>query len=258
MPWRIRIYRKQETGAGSGAEGDGGTLGAGVLALVMVHAEVYGWLRNDFDAYAAGCGDGMVGAGGDGVFMVGRVRSAPHRRRGLGGWRPWRWRWRWCWGWRRMARMWGRGICYWPTPRFGACLLVVAAILGEAWAIHRAGKSEAGDARRVFAIDFLNGGLAAFLAVLLAPEVYTFCVDVIGDVAGARRAGQMWITLVWSVYAAGLLWAGFWRRWRWVRWGGLGLFGVAALKLVLVDLTFLKDVYRIVAFLVLGVLMLAA
>jgi uncharacterized membrane protein len=68
----------------------------------------------------------------------------------------------------------------------------------------------------------------------------------------------MAITLVWSVYAAGLLWAGFWRRWRWVRWGGLGLFGLAALKLALADLRFLQDFYRIVAFLVLGVLMLAA
>ena len=85
----------------------------------------------------------------------------------------------------------------------------------------------------MFAINFLNGGLAAVFRCSW-PEVYTFCVDVIGDVAGARRAGQMSITLVWSVYAAGLLWAGFWRRWRWVRWGGLGLFGVAALKLVLV------------------------
>jgi uncharacterized membrane protein len=144
------------------------------------------------------------------------------------------------------------------NARFGAGLLVVAAVLALAWVIHR-GKAAAGveQAAIPLAIISLIAGLTALLA-LLSTEVYTFCVDVITEYATARRAGQMSITLVWSAYAAGLLWAGFWRRWRWVRWGALGLFGVSAVKLMAVDLSFLKDVPRIIAFLVLGMLMLAA
>jgi len=68
----------------------------------------------------------------------------------------------------------------------------------------------------------------------------------------------MSISLVWSLYAVTLLLIGFWKRSRALRLGGLALFGMAALKLTLVDLSYLKDIYRIVSFLVLGLLMLAA
>ena len=78
------------------------------------------------------------------------------------------------------------------------------------------------------------------------------------DYIKARRAGQMSITLVWSLYAAILLIVGFARRWRPLRFGSLALFGIAALKLVLIDLSYLKDIHRIVSFFVLGLLMLVA
>ena len=230
-------------------------LGGGFLALVIVHAEVYGWLKNDVDPYAAGCAVTALWALGALAYVwssVHAARLAP-----------------WLWGVAALtlvvAAVWsidtygvslGAAHLLLANVRFGACLLVVTAAAAEAWTMRRAAKSDQAQ-EMVFAIAFLIAALVGLLA-LLSTEVYTFCVDVIAEPTGAQRAGQMSITLVWSVYAAGLLWAGFWRRWRWVRWGGLGLFGLAALKLVLADLTFLKDVYRIVAFLVLGVLMLAA
>jgi uncharacterized membrane protein len=43
-----------------------------------------------------------------------------------------------------------------------------------------------------------------------------------------------------------------------LRLAALGLFGLTALKLVLVDMAEVQEVYRIVSFLVLGVLMIGA
>jgi uncharacterized membrane protein len=232
-------------------------LGGGLLALVIVHAEMFGWLRHDVDAYTAWCAVTALWAVGAAAYL------ASSRRAGRTAPAVW-----------SMAALTAAvaaalavgAYCedlaaahmLFANARFGAGLLVVAAALGVAWMIHR-GKSAAGveETGATLAILALIAGLLALLA-LLSTEVYSFCTDVIADWTTGQRAGQMSITLVWSVYAAGLLWAGFWRRWRWVRWGGLALFGVAALKLMLVDLSFLKDVYRIVAFLVLGMLMLAA
>jgi uncharacterized membrane protein len=232
-------------------------LGGGFLALVIVHVELFGWLRNDVSEYAAWCAVAALWAAGTVAYLVSSLRAG-----------------------RSAPAVWGTAALtaavaavtvigaytedlatthvLFANARFAAGLLVVAAALALAWAIHRS-RTAAGVAETagVLAIITLVGGLTALLA-LLSTEVYTFCTDVITEYTTARRAGQMSITLVWSVYAAGLLWVGFWRRWRWVRWGALGLFGISAIKLMAVDLSFLKDVPRIIAFLVLGLLMLAA
>jgi uncharacterized membrane protein len=63
---------------------------------------------------------------------------------------------------------------------------------------------------------------------------------------------------VWGVYATALLAVGFRGRNRPLRLVGLALFGLTALKLVLVDMAEVKQIYRIVSFLVLGLLMIGA
>jgi uncharacterized membrane protein len=68
--------------------------------------------------------------------------------------------------------------------------------------------------------------------------------------------GQMALSILWSVYAGALAAIGFVRRSAAVRWASLGLFGVTVIKVMLVDIAQLKQLYRIIAFLVLGVLLL--
>ena len=72
---------------------------------------------------------------------------------------------------------------------------------------------------------------------------------------GMRAGG---LTLLWALYALGLLLAGLRRGVRGLRYAGLALFGVVVGKVFLADLAGLESIYRIVAFLILGVVLFLA
>ncbi len=65
------------------------------------------------------------------------------------------------------------------------------------------------------------------------------------------------VSILWAVFALALLLGGILRQVALVRWLGLGLFAIVAVKVFLVDLRNLDAFYRIVAFVVLGLLVLA-
>jgi uncharacterized membrane protein len=229
-------------------------LGSGLLALIIVNAELHGWLMNAFGPYVALSGITALWALGAAAYFL-APRLAPAAA-------PWTW---------------GTGVftlfitlmiaissfdqtlgtqhLLFLNLRFAACLLGIVATFLLAWEMARGARL--GAPELPLSVLFFVVGLF-FLLVLLSTEAYTFCHDIIEDETRAGRAGQMSITLVWSIYAAGLLWAGFWKRWRALRWSSLALFGIAAVKLALVDLAFLEGINRIIAFFVLGMLMLAA
>ena len=93
------------------------------------------------------------------------------------------------------------------------------------------------------------------LFCLLSYEVPSF-VD--RGLDWSYAAAQMSLTLTWGVYAAGLLIIGFWRKVRALRYCALGMFGLSSLKLLLVDMRQVEDLLRIISFMVVGALMLAA
>ena len=72
-----------------------------------------------------------------------------------------------------------------------------------------------------------------------------------------RHAAQLGVSVVWTLYAAAWLAAGVARRHALSRWFALGLFGVALLKVFLLDLQFLSLPYRMVSFGVLGGILVA-
>jgi uncharacterized membrane protein len=72
-------------------------------------------------------------------------------------------------------------------------------------------------------------------------------------VPGLQAGG---ISILWSLFAIGLLLGGIWRRVRALRFVALALFAVVVWKVFFVDLSELESLYRIIAFLVLGVLVL--
>lgn len=74
-------------------------------------------------------------------------------------------------------------------------------------------------------------------------------------VPGLRAGG---LTLLWALYALGLLLAGLRASVRGLRYAGLALFAVVVGKIFLVDLAGLESVYRILAFIVLGILLFLA
>jgi uncharacterized membrane protein len=97
---------------------------------------------------------------------------------------------------------------------------------------------------------------------IMSVETFTFfrakafSLKEYADVRHELWLGQMALSVLWSVYAAVLAAIGFVRRSAAVRWAALGLFGLTVIKVMLVDIAQLTQLYRIVAFLVLGVLLL--
>jgi uncharacterized membrane protein len=74
---------------------------------------------------------------------------------------------------------------------------------------------------------------------------------------GARRLGELSVSVLWTAFATGLLAAGLGLRSRGLFYAAYALFAVTAGKVVLRDLATLSTLYRMLSFLVLGVLLLA-
>jgi Predicted membrane protein len=76
------------------------------------------------------------------------------------------------------------------------------------------------------------------------------------DARHQRWLGQMALSVVWAVYAAVLAAIGFLRRSSVTRWAALALFALTIVKAMFVDIAELQQLYRIIVFFVLGILLL--
>jgi uncharacterized membrane protein len=100
--------------------------------------------------------------------------------------------------------------------------------------------------------DKLAGWLALSLAfVFLSLEWNTFLAQFVPRL---RPGG---ISILWSLFALGLIVAGIHKHVGPLRFTGLGLFSVVVLKVFLFDLANLDQFYRIVAFILLGIVILS-
>ena len=150
------------------------------------------------------------------------------------------------------------------NPAFGTWLAVVVALALALWLSRGArGRGESPDR--------LVGGVATALTLallfgLLTGEAHDAFAQRaataarLGDTAAvqqARLAGGLAVSVLWSVFATALLAAALGLRSRPLFYTAYGLFGVAAAKVVLVDLAQLETIYRILSFLALGVLLMA-
>ncbi len=96
------------------------------------------------------------------------------------------------------------------------------------------------------------GTAAVFLTLVLA----TTETDNLFHYLAMDGMSQGAISIVWTLFALGMILWGIRVRERLVRYGGLGLFAVVAIKVFGNDLAELDAFYRIIAFLILGVLLL--
>jgi uncharacterized membrane protein len=76
------------------------------------------------------------------------------------------------------------------------------------------------------------------------------------DARHQRWLGHMALSVVWAVYAAVLAAIGFLRRSSVTRWAALALFALTIVKAMFVDIAELQQLYRIIVFFVLGILLL--
>lgn len=94
------------------------------------------------------------------------------------------------------------------------------------------------------------GGSLLLLFVYLSLEVNTAFTEFLPKM----RAGA--ISILWALFALGLLLGGIRREVRALRFVGLGLFTVVAWKLFFMDLASMGEQYRIIAFIVMGAVIL--
>ena len=139
--------------------------------------------------------------------------------------------------------------------RFGTCLLAVALIFVFGRVLGGCREVCTPDERK-FA-PFLNWVAAFLLLAILSVDAYLYAGESAAGAREARWSSQMALSITWSVYAMLMLVVGFWRRLRTVRLAALGLFLLTLLKLALVDLAILhqQEIYRILSFFVVGLLM---
>ena len=143
---------------------------------------------------------------------------------------------------------------------FLSSFAVIACLFGAAALYENLGK------KRNISERFAKLGLlfAAVVALWLVSsiEVQTFFHSraavqrVAEDARHLRWLGQMALSVVWAIYAAMLAAVGFVRRSSATRWASLALFALTIIKAMLVDLAELQQLYRIIVFFVLGILLL--
>ena len=140
------------------------------------------------------------------------------------------------------------------NPRFLTYAIVVAS-LGAAFAFARRHQEMLSEGeRRAFEIV----GLAANVLFVssLSMEVWGLFGRMRLDLgADTLDTQHMALSLLWTLYATGLMLWGVRSGSAPVRWLGLALFSVVVVKVFFYDLSFLEPVYRIVSFAVLGLLL---
>ena len=143
---------------------------------------------------------------------------------------------------------------------FLSSLFVTACLFTGAWVYQRLGARKQ-IAARAFQLVLLMIAIIT-LWFLMTVETHTYfnvraeILNDLEDIRGERWLGQMALSLLWSIYAAVLAAIGFVRRAPAIRWAALSLFALTVVKVMLVDIAVLAQLYRIIAFLVLGLLLL--
>lgn len=232
--------------------------GAGVLALVLVHAEFAQWFGRKgaeglwkHAAYYAHCFYVFLWTAGAGVytFLGIRLKSLKTRITGLAVLAV---------SFAMVAMLLsdppaGRYVLF-LNVRFIAMLVNAAVCFGMALLYHRLGEPTSVERRLAYALAVIG---AVVLLVVLSVESHNFSSRLLKDPGDSRRLALMSVSVVWGLYAFVLLALGIVRRHSAVRYAALGLFGLTVLKLVVLDTSKLQDVYRWITYLVIGCLLIA-
>ena len=140
-----------------------------------------------------------------------------------------------------------------PALGVTACLLGSVMVARRFWA--RLGQAE----QRLTALAGVLGVLLLWFVLSVDTYAYFHAVaaaqPVGEDAVRMRWLGQVALSALWSVYALGVLAVGFIRRVPTVRWTALFIFAMTIGKVFLHDMAGLKEIYRILAFFILAILL---
>lgn len=141
------------------------------------------------------------------------------------------------------------------NKRFPGCALAIASFYVLLRAGSRYRKILSINEKSVNAIIFFI--TQALTLILLSLEVRDLFHSVGYGNISSVYAYQMSLSMLWALYASFMTGVGIVRRIRRARILGILVLGGAVLKVFLIDLSFLEPLYRIVSFIVLGLLLLA-
>lgn len=125
---------------------------------------------------------------------------------------------------------------------FGA----IIALLALAWNMLRT----ASGVEDKVASKLFGASALALLFVFLTLEVNSF----LGCYVEEMRAGG--VSILWAMFALGLVIGGMWKDLRAIRYTGLAMFAVVAYKVLAMNLDGVDDLYRIIACVLVGIVML--
>jgi uncharacterized membrane protein len=143
---------------------------------------------------------------------------------------------------------------------FLSSLVVISCLFAASILYQRASERKLIDAPRLR----LGISLAAVVTLwfVMSVETQTYFAAradaqrIAADAEHLEWLGQMALSVLWAAYAAALAAVGFVRRSSSLRWASLALFALTIVKAMLIDIARLEQLYRIIVFFVLGVLLL--
>ncbi|MFC1594628.1 DUF2339 domain-containing protein [Candidatus Omnitrophota bacterium] len=89
-------------------------------------------------------------------------------------------------------------------------------------------------------------------------NVYVVFATVLLTSLLAREIGARWLSLAWALEGGAILGAGFWLHHRVYRICALCIFSLAFLRVIFIDMAGINTMYKIITFIILGVVMLIA
>jgi len=134
--------------------------------------------------------------------------------------------------------------------RWSTLALVLGALLRSAQMLSSS-DTVLGERQRTLAVG-LYGTFATLLFVVLTIEVSAFCAT---QAPQARFAA---VSVLWALFSIALMLLGFWRQQAQLRLVALGLFGMTVLKVFVADMANVSTPFRIVSFVVLGLVLIGA
>jgi uncharacterized membrane protein len=140
---------------------------------------------------------------------------------------------------------------------FAAAMVLVAVLLASAILIKQ--RIEEDENAITFAIIFALAGIFT-LWVLISEEIYFYwyCRNRYGTATpNWQFLANMYTSIAWAVYGIALMIVGFWRHIKTLRFAALGLFAILLVKVFIMDMSTVKSVYRIAAFLATGITLVA-
>lgn len=144
-----------------------------------------------------------------------------------------------------------------------SCAILIGGLLTAAHLNRRSSEGAEKKAEKLLNNGFVIAAhvLAVTLLSLDASRYFTLAGNANDELIGSRGlpslAGQLALSIIWTMYGGALLLAGVWRHSRLLRLLGLCLLGLTIFKVFLFDLAALERFYRIVSFVVLGAILLA-